>query len=810
MIRGGKYKLKKLDMFGQHNVVRVCLGHIEVWPNKEKLSDYVVLESKWEAGDVVLYSKKTGNRFAVKADNLDKFHSKLYSPIGIVVIPQSHDVYGDGSAGVMSLKWMDCDNPDNGSVEAKTMYFGYYNSSGDPDLSSNFTSLGNNYNRCYYYHYGACNGDIKSTTQGYTYQNIYFPSNKFEGQEYVKDPRLKYSIVKSSSNSSNYWGISPYADNDKKNADFNGYAGRYFNGNEYQKIWLSLIDDTTTWKTDKTILNSSDKERHYPSIMCAWRYNTDGTRQGDWFVPSSSELLYILPKYNEIEYALRKINIYFDGAALNGLNYAIGTSNYSFYSTSSRNCSPMIYCSEGGYYAGGAFGSTRSILAFTKMKSDIDARAWYDIEFKLADGIDKVNVTIDDASYVLTADRLFDNILKGSYISWEAIFDEDDFECDNPIGEITSLEQNEMIEFKTVEKPYEFRPNREVHYKTSNNEPCSWNGSGIKRNYYNEELGYNILLAQDEETTRMPFYCIDNNYLTDILYIPTSITTWNANVFIQRCHNIKNINIPTLPDAESIGAVYMANDSVKMNDFIINDMPNVTSLGSVFYLSRSGNYLSTTISIDRFIIGDMPKLKSIGGLLYAAHEGNTNDVTYTIGTLDLSGIRNVETIGENFLYDQNGGQCYVSKTITNFILPPMPNLTKIVTRTFRHLDSLKILDLSASTKLTTIESYFLYDCINLTKVILPPSLTRLETCFNGSTSITYLETPILTTGINSTVRSKLTTLVLNGDSMIDNLDTVMTSPNANLKIYVNDDLVDGYKTNYPTFESRIFSRNELT
>ena len=807
MIRGGKYKLKKLDMFGQHNVVRVCLGHIEIWPNKEKLSDYVVLESKWQAGDVVLYSKKTGNKFAVKADNLDKFHPKLYSPIGVVVIPQSHDVYGDGSAGVMSLKWMDCDNPDVGSIYPKTVWFGY----GEPNLTSNFNSISSqSNNRCYYGNYGACTSDVKNTIQSYyTYQDTYFPSNKFENQEYVNDARLKYSITKSSSNSGKYWGISPYTDKDKKNIDFNEYAGAYFNGDDYQNIWLSLIDGSITWKTDKTILNSKDKEYHYPPFMCAWRYNTDGTEQGDWFIPSSSELLYILPKYNEIENALKKINTYFEGAALNTLNDGIGSSNYSFYS-SNGYCNPVIYFNSGLYVGNKPTTVTRNFLAFTKMKSDIDNRVFYNIEFKLADGIDRVNITIDGALYTITSDNVFDNILKGTSISWEAIFDEDDFECENSIGEITSLEQDETIEFKTVKKPYEFRPTREIHYKTSNNEPCDWLGDEIKRNYYNEELGYNILLAKnDQDQTNLLFYC-NSDSLTDLLYTPATPSSANSNAMLRGCANIKNVNIPTLPNLTSIGIILEATNTIKMNDFIINDMPNVTSLGSIFTLNRGGNYISTSISIERFVIGDMPNLKSIGGLLYASHEGNTNDVTYTIETLDLSGIKSVETIGTNFLYDKNAGNCTVNKTITNIILPPMPNLTKIESNVMRHLSTLKTLNLSASTKLTSIGQYFLSDCMNLTKCILPKSVTSISPyCFNGSTSLTHLETPILTTSIVPTVRSNLRTLVLNGDSMIDNLDAVMTSPNANLKIYVNDDLVDVYKNNYPTFESKIYSINDL-
>ena len=39
------------------------------------------------------------------------------TPIGVVVIPTSHNLYGNGSCGVMSLVQMNCGTPDTGTIE---------------------------------------------------------------------------------------------------------------------------------------------------------------------------------------------------------------------------------------------------------------------------------------------------------------------------------------------------------------------------------------------------------------------------------------------------------------------------------------------------------------------------------------------------------------------------------------------------------------------------------------------------------------------------------------------------------------------
>ena len=58
--------------------------------------------------DLCFYDKTTDKVIIVGGEEWSStaYPSSRYTPIGVVVVPGSHDVYGDGSCGVMSLKPM--------------------------------------------------------------------------------------------------------------------------------------------------------------------------------------------------------------------------------------------------------------------------------------------------------------------------------------------------------------------------------------------------------------------------------------------------------------------------------------------------------------------------------------------------------------------------------------------------------------------------------------------------------------------------------------------------------------------------------
>ena len=120
------------------------------------------------AGDICLYNKTTDKLVIVKSSkfSVSKYPSDKYSPIGVVVIPGSHDVYGDGSCAVMSLKEMNCNTPDTGSTSYQSIYWGRY----DVDISTL-----TNYNKvCYVGSKGTVNKDVQGVTD-----YAFLPSDRF-------------------------------------------------------------------------------------------------------------------------------------------------------------------------------------------------------------------------------------------------------------------------------------------------------------------------------------------------------------------------------------------------------------------------------------------------------------------------------------------------------------------------------------------------------------------------------------------------------------------------------------------------------
>ena len=69
--------------------------------------------SQSKACDLCFYDRTTDSLIIAEGDkwNSSTYPSSRYLPIGVVVVPGSHNVYGDGSCGVMSLKAMNCNTP---------------------------------------------------------------------------------------------------------------------------------------------------------------------------------------------------------------------------------------------------------------------------------------------------------------------------------------------------------------------------------------------------------------------------------------------------------------------------------------------------------------------------------------------------------------------------------------------------------------------------------------------------------------------------------------------------------------------------
>ena len=249
--------------------------------------------------DLCFYDKTTDKVIIVGGEEWSStaYPSSRYTPIGVVVVPGSHDVYGDGSCGVMSLKPMNCSTPATGGTSEQSMYWGVYGT----DISTL-----PNLNQAPIVGSGSNVGNADSTVTGQD-SYPYLPSDKFSAVQCPHDTDAYYY----SSSSSYDQAPSPYLTDGSRNpayyqttspsssnnclADFDG------RGNTDKIITQRGNKEYTSWKP------GSSTEADYPAASCCDMFYTEGTQQGDWYLPAMGELGYIMPPFNKINEAITKM-----------------------------------------------------------------------------------------------------------------------------------------------------------------------------------------------------------------------------------------------------------------------------------------------------------------------------------------------------------------------------------------------------------------------------------------------------------------------------------------------------------------------
>ena len=288
------------------------------------------------ACDLCFYDKQNDKVIIVSGKDwsIETYPADRYTPIGVVVVPGIHNVYGDGSCGVMSLKEMDYNSPDSGSTSYQNIYWGGY---GDdislPDL--NQVPTGNTSNGI-------------PTDQTSKPSKVCLPSDKFSGTQcahdrdayYYSSPYIPSPYLTDGSRNHGYYQTSSPSSAANALADFDGI------GNS-QVLW-DLATSQSSWKTASSIINNSGSG-YYPAACCCWRYHTEGTSQGDWYLPAFGELGYIMPPFNKINDAIGKMRTAYGssvGVKLGGL-----TNGYWSSTEYSSNYARYVYTSYG--YVGG-------------------------------------------------------------------------------------------------------------------------------------------------------------------------------------------------------------------------------------------------------------------------------------------------------------------------------------------------------------------------------------------------------------------------------------------------------------------------
>ena len=292
----------------------------------------VINPSESSPGDICLYDRNNDSLIIVKGDiwNSDLYPKENYYPVGVVVVPGTHNVYGDGSCGVMSLKEIDCNSPDSGSTSYQYIYWGVYgtNISGLRDLDQ--VPTGNTSN-------GIPTGQRPEAN---------LPSDKFSGTQCAHDTDAYYNsslyipspyLTDGSRNPGYYQTTSPSSSSNAL-ADFDGI------GNTAKIITQRGTKDYNSWKP------TYNSQADYPAASCCDMFHTEGTQQGDWYLPACGELGYIMPPFNKINDAIDKMrtaygssvgvelstNFYYWSSTEYSSNYARAVYTYGCYVYSDR------------------------------------------------------------------------------------------------------------------------------------------------------------------------------------------------------------------------------------------------------------------------------------------------------------------------------------------------------------------------------------------------------------------------------------------------------------------------------------------
>lgn len=311
--------------------------------NLEKFDNYIALDSEQDrvylkevqksndasiVGDIVMYDKQGAKMVHCKPSEYSQetYPEAQYTPIGVVIIPSSHT--DDGKDVIMSLAVMSAQTPEIGVTDAteleaqgsnillrfggqRRQLSGFSKNGKMPyiascpkggklskfgsvqfDIISEDMSSSDNYRACVY-----SNNQLKGTAN---------PSNPNEGYYTMAIDSLKTS-------SKVLLIPSPYTSDGGKNPEYfqaPGDGGNNiladFDGSVINKKYLEQVQGGEGWKTSPTINNESGVQ-DFPYIQCCWRYHTDGTNQGDWYVPSAGEVGYVCAKFAEIQAGYAKM-----------------------------------------------------------------------------------------------------------------------------------------------------------------------------------------------------------------------------------------------------------------------------------------------------------------------------------------------------------------------------------------------------------------------------------------------------------------------------------------------------------------------
>lgn len=308
MINLGDKQISDIKL-GATNIVSVYQGSKLVWPDKG-VKGYVVDASVSLPADYCLYDSQEDKIIIVHPDDSgNTFGVNRYEPIGVVAVPGTHNVYGDGSCGVISLKYMSISRPDGGSDSYATMYCGQH---------SNYLS-----GLSYFTTVPIGNTEDGLPTEERQTQYGCLPIDNLEpanvGEQCLHDANSYYEIgavdrkkspspyLTDGSRNPGYYQTSSPSSTSNSLSDFDG------KGNS-QILWDAATAQSD-WKTATAITNST-RTGYSPAACCCWRYHTSGTQQGDWYLPAMGELGYACVRRKIINESITELMSVYDDLSI--------------------------------------------------------------------------------------------------------------------------------------------------------------------------------------------------------------------------------------------------------------------------------------------------------------------------------------------------------------------------------------------------------------------------------------------------------------------------------------------------------------
>lgn len=242
-----------------------------------------------QAGDVVFASPNSEEkRFYRLGDGNDVIPSE-YVPIGVVVIPASHNVYGDFACGVMSLMLMDGGSPETGSIEGNLLY----------EWSADSQQVFNYF--CYVGRNGSFTKNVKGVKDVLSGNNIQLPSDLFTKLQNTYDSKTFYDDT-----SYSYYAPSPYNNDGSRNEAYYQISSPSSSGN--------ALSDFDGIGNTKKLIEGVDNTM-FASVSCS-KYFTVGTKSGDWYLPAIGEFGYFVARFKAISSAIQELRkIYGDNIA---------------------------------------------------------------------------------------------------------------------------------------------------------------------------------------------------------------------------------------------------------------------------------------------------------------------------------------------------------------------------------------------------------------------------------------------------------------------------------------------------------------